>query len=239
MERLRFSWRTFWARRSRARIMLMCVLLALTILAIAWLAVPPDWQWQAQDDISFIARWVGSLDTRTLLAALIALSFVEALVLLFVPSYRKHSYLAMTPALIPPVSVYLDAENQLSEATIRSFRDFLTKYLDGRRADLLYFMDASHTAPSAKYKALYRSGFRPIDVPHNPTGKGLSARLWIGKSLCMLSNERYLVHPARNSSLCQETVTMFHSSIAWSRLDIACRCGRCAPRLRIMLLRTI
>lgn len=195
MERLRFSWRTFWARRSRARIMLMCVLLALTILAIAWLAVPPDWQWQAQDDISFIARWVGSLDTRTLLAALIALSFVEALVLLFVPSYRKHSYLAMTPALIPPVSVYLDAENQLSEATIRSFRDFLTKYLDGRRADLLYFMDASHTAPSAKYKALYRSGFRPIDVPHNPTGKGVIGEA-VDREIAVHAFERALLGPS-------------------------------------------
>src|SRR6185312_6617440 len=144
VERLRFAWQTFWARRSRARIVMMCVLLALTALAIVWLAIPPDWQRQAQDGVAFLARWVGSLDTRTLLVALIGLCVIEAMALLFTPSYRKHGYMTTSPALIPPVSVYLDAENQLSEATIKSFRDFLTKYLDGRRADLLYFMDASH-----------------------------------------------------------------------------------------------
>jgi uncharacterized LabA/DUF88 family protein len=171
------------------------VLLTLTLSAIVWLALPVDWQQQAQNGVASAARWVGSLDTTTLLVALISLCVVEALVLLFVPSYRKHGYLTAAPTLIPPVSVYVDAENQLSEATIRSFRDFLTKYLDGRHADLLYFMDASHTAPSAKYKALYRSGFRPIDVPHNPTGFGVIGEA-VDREIAMHAFERALLGPA-------------------------------------------
>jgi hypothetical protein len=173
----------------------MCVLLALTGLAIVWLALPVDWQQQAQNGVASAARWVGSLDTTTLLVALIGICVVEALTLLFMPSYRKHPYLITAPTLIPPVSVYVDAENQLSEATIRSFRDFLTKYLDGRRADLLYFMDASQTAPSAKYKALHRSGFRPIDVPHNPTGQGVIGEA-VDREIAMHAFERALLGPA-------------------------------------------
>src|SRR6185437_10796643 len=98
---------------------LTSVLMALTLLAIVWLVLPPEWQRQAQNSIAFVARWVSVLDTRTLLVALIGLCVVEGLGLLIVPSYRKHGYLATTPSLIPLVSVYLDAENQLAEPTIR------------------------------------------------------------------------------------------------------------------------
>jgi hypothetical protein len=146
VERLRIAWQTFWARRSRGRIALLCVLLALTVSAIVWLALPADWQQQAQSGVAYVVQWVGSLDTRTLLVAPIGLCVVEALVLLFVPSYRKQPYLATTPALIPKITVDLDAENQHPERAIRPFMRFLRTQLNGARADLLFFQSATKGA---------------------------------------------------------------------------------------------
>src|SRR5262245_64491536 len=106
------------------------------------------------------------------LTVVVALCVLLALGLLLLPSYGRHTYLSTAPSNIPPVSVYLDAENQLSPETIRRFVQFLIEHLDGRRADLLYFLDASMTANGPKYKELYRFGFRSVDVPHNPIGEG-------------------------------------------------------------------
>lgn len=194
MERLRFSWRTFWARRSRARIASMCVLLALTVLLIVWFVLPQDWQRQTQDSVALVALWVGSLDTRTLLVALIGLCVVEALVLLFVPSYRKYPYLTTAPALIPLVTVYLDGENQHPEHAIKPFMRFLQRRLNGRRADLLYFHRATQTAGTAAYKKLRLSGFQPVDVPHNPTGKSVMLEA-LDRELAMHAFERALLGP--------------------------------------------
>ena len=195
MKSLRLSWRFFWSRRSRFRIMLTCILMALTLLAIVWLVLPPEWQRQAQNGIAFVARWVSILDTRTLLVALIGLCVVEGLGLLIVPSYRKHGYLVTAPSLIPLVSVYLDAENQLTEPTIRPFMDYLVKYLDGRRADLLFFLDAATEAPKEKYKLLNRVGFHLIDVPHNPSGNKVM-REAVDREIAMHAFERALLGPA-------------------------------------------
>jgi hypothetical protein len=140
------------------------------------------------------ARTLASLPVDALLAALIAACLIVGLALLFLPAYPRHTYLATASSLIPPVSVYLDAENQLPEATTRSFMTLLMKHLNGRRADLLYFLDASETARSSKYKALYRFGFRPIDVPHDPTGTGVVKEA-VDKELAMHAYERALLGP--------------------------------------------
>lgn len=194
MKNLRLRWLFFWSRRSRVRIWLTVILMLFTLLAIGWFALPADWQRQMQSGISLAARWVGSLDTRTVLAGLIGLCVVEGLLTLLVPSYRKHGYLATSPSYIPPVSVYLDAENQLSEAIIRPFMDYLVKFLDGGRADFLFFLDAAQEAPKEKYKTLNRVGFRLIDVPHNPTGKKVMSEA-VDREIAMHAFERALLGP--------------------------------------------
>lgn len=194
MERLRIAWQTFWARRSRGRIALMCVLLALTVSAIVWLALPADWQQQAQSGVASAAQWVGSLDMRTMLVALIGLCVVEALVLLFVPSYRKQPYLATTPALIPKITVYLDAENQHPERAIMPFMRFLRTQLNGARADLLFFQSATKGATKPAYRTLRLSGFQPVDVPHDPTGKNEIDEA-VDREIAMHAFERALFGP--------------------------------------------
>ena len=196
MKTLRLSWQGFWARRSRARIVLTGLLMALTLLAIVWLVLPSEWQRQARSGSAFVARWVSSLDTRTLLVALIGLCFVEGLALLFVPSYRKHGYLATAPSLIPLVSVYLDGENQHPERAIKPFMLYLKKRLNGSRADLLYFQRATTTARTAPYRTLRLSGFQPIDVPHDPTGKSTILEA-VDREIAMHAFERALLGPEK------------------------------------------
>jgi NYN domain len=204
MGKLRFAWRMFWARRSRSRIALMCVLLAITGLAIIWLAIPQDWQRQTQNGVAFVARWVGALDTRTLLVALIGLCVVEAITLLFSPSYRKHGYLTTSPALIPPVSVYLDAENQHPERSIRPFMQYLRKRVRGQRVDLLFFQSTAYAVTirdripdyNSNYRTLRLSGFQPIDVPHNPTGKNEISQA-VDHEIAAHALERALLGPAK------------------------------------------
>ena len=130
-----------------------------------------------------------------LLASVAALCALLALAFIFWRPYPQHSYLATARSSIAQVSVYLDAENQLSPDTIRRFTQFLMEHLDGRHADLLYFLDASATVHSPKYKELYRFGFRPVDVPHDPTGEG-SVKEAVDREIDMHAYERALLGPA-------------------------------------------
>ena len=165
------SWRYFWSRRAhwRSSSALSCALVALLI--VAYLAIPPSWQVQVNQALVTAVQAISSLNRPTLLASVVAILLLLCCGLVFVRPYRRPSYFATTPSAIPPISVYLDAENQIPQAAIRQFTKFLMEYLNGRRADLLYFLDASQTASGEQYKTLYRFGFRPVDVPHDPTGK--------------------------------------------------------------------
>lgn len=188
-------WRFFWSRRSRRRTSLAVLLALVSLLAITYVEIPATWQLRVQDGMLAVGRGIRSLGPTNALLAGVALCLIVSLLLIFVPTYRRHGYLTTARHIVPPVSVYLDAENQLSEAAIRPFTDFLVKHLDGRRADLLYFLDASKTAHGAKYKTLYRFGFRPVDVPHDPTGKG-HVKEAVDKELAMHAVERAILGPA-------------------------------------------
>ena len=194
MALLRLRWRFFWSRRSVRRTTLALALALVALLASLYLAFPANGQRQILDWLLTAIQGVASLGAGPLLAVVIAICFGCSLVLIFVPSYRRHSYLATTPSIIPPVSVYLDAENQISEQAIRPFTDFLIKHLNGRRADLLSFLDVSQPATLPRYKNLYRAGFRLVDVPHNPTGKGIMKEA-VDRELAMHAYERALLGP--------------------------------------------
>lgn len=194
ISRVRLRWRFFWSRRPLARTVQGVLFAVASLFAVAYLAVPVDVQRQIGDVLSTLARIVDSLDPHVALALGAAFCLAVSLILIFVPSYRRPAYLAAHPSLIPPVSVYLDAENQIPERAIRPFIEFLMKHLDGRRADLLYFLDASQSATSRRYKTLYRFGFRPIDVPHDPMGHG-HVKEAVDKELAMHAYERALLGP--------------------------------------------
>lgn len=187
-------WRYFWSRRSRRRTALALALAVVALLVLIYLALSPDGQRQVLAGLSSVAQGVSSLGLIPVLVMCVTLCTLVSVALMIVPSYRRHSYLATAPTIIPPVSVYLDAENQLPEAAIRPFTEFLMKHLDGRRADLLYFLDAARTANGGKYKTLYRFGFRPVDVPHDPTGKG-EVKEAVDRELAMHAYERAVLGP--------------------------------------------
>ncbi|WIG59773.1 MAG: hypothetical protein OJF49_002520 [Ktedonobacterales bacterium] len=187
-------WRFYWSRRSRTRILLAVAFFIVALLAIIYLALPTAEQTTVRDTLATAAQAIGALGPHTLLLIGIAACALVILFLILQPSYRHSTYLATSTSLIPPVSVYLDAENQLSERDIRAFMNFLTKYLDGRKTDLLYFLDASQTATGEKYKTLYRFGFRPVDVPHDPMGY-VRVKEAVDKELAMHAYERALLGP--------------------------------------------
>ncbi|MGH2504905.1 MAG: hypothetical protein ACRDID_20540, partial [Ktedonobacterales bacterium] len=169
MAALGLRWRYFWSRRSRRRTALALAFAVVALLALIYLALSPDGQRQVVAGLFSVLQGVSSLGLIPVLVICMALCAALSVALIVVPSYHRHSYLTTVPTIVPPASVYLDAENQLPAAAIRPFTEFLMKHLDGRRADLLYFLDAARTANGEKYKTLYRFGFRPVDVPHDPT----------------------------------------------------------------------
>ena len=192
----RLSWRTFWARRAPWRIHLVQVLLFVAALIVAYRLIPAAWQSQLNQGLLAVVQSIASLNPETLFFGLAGLLVLVCLILIFTRPYRRARYFGVSPNAVPMISVYIDAENQLPEYAIQGFTSFLMKYLDGRRADLLYFLDASKTATSSKYKTLYRFGFRPIDVPHDPTGT-VSVKEAVDKELSMHAYERALVGPPK------------------------------------------
>ncbi|MGH2479228.1 MAG: NYN domain-containing protein, partial [Ktedonobacteraceae bacterium] len=134
--------------------------------------------------------------------------------LLFAPGYRRYRYLSLPTSAIAPITVYVDAENinlpHIMDALIQHLRrDFLQGSRAKTRADLLFFMDSTHTGArnepdpakpggmrrsrlNWQYEALYRSGFRLVDSPHNPTGQAKMAEA-VDREIAMHALERALV----------------------------------------------
>lgn len=187
-------WRFFWSRRSGSGTgwALLCALIAL--LAAIYLALPVSGQRQVVGAAQVVAQRLGFAGLTVSVEVILVVFACASFALLLAPGYRQYRYLTLPTSSIAPVSVYVDAENILSEQTIPYVVAFLRKYLDGRRADLMFFMDASEVASSAKYKTLYRYGFRPVDVPHNPTGKKKMGEA-VDREIAMHALERALVGP--------------------------------------------
>ncbi|MGZ3676132.1 MAG: hypothetical protein ACXVCO_17650, partial [Ktedonobacterales bacterium] len=110
MAMLRLRWRFFWSRRSATRTALALALALVALLASLYLAFPANGQRQILDGLLTAVQSVAALGAEPLLIVIIVICFACSLALIFVPSYRHHSYLATAPSIIPPVSVYLDAE---------------------------------------------------------------------------------------------------------------------------------
>lgn len=194
MDEARLRWRFFWSRRSGGRTVaaLLCALCAL--LLAAYLALPSADQQTIQTTWQTVTQNLGATGARVVIEALLVLFAVASVVALLAPGYRQYRYLTLPTSLIAPISVYVDAENPLPEQSMPALISFLRKFLDGRRADLLFFIDATQ-ASSKRYKTLYRFGFRPVDVPHNPTGAKVMDEA-VDRELALHAFERALVGPA-------------------------------------------
>ena len=197
---VRLFWRTFWAKRAPWRINFVKLIAVVAVLFGLYLLIPGSWQSQINHWVLAIGQFVASLNYSEILIGAIILLILVGLLLVFVHPYRRATYFAANPSTIPLISVYVDAENQLSRATdIPKFADEVMRYLNGRRANLLFFMDSSsqaHGAQTEQFKMLCRYGFRPVHVPHNPTGMALKGiKEAVDKELAMHAYERALVGP--------------------------------------------
>jgi uncharacterized LabA/DUF88 family protein len=172
---------------------LVCAVFALC--AAVYLALPSAGQHAVLLAVKTLSQGAGPTGLRVTLDILLVAFALASFALLFAPGYRQYRYLTIPTSLIAPITVYVDAENLLSEQSIPAMITFLRKFLDGRRADLLFFMDAEREASSKKYKALYRFGFRPVDVPHNPIGTKTMDEA-VDRELAMHAFERALLGPA-------------------------------------------
>lgn len=189
-----WRWRIFWLRRSGERTAWALVLVVPALLAMIYLALPESDQTQVDAAIQWVGQSLGATGLRIgVEATLVACTFVSV-VLFLVPNYRKYRYLTLPTSIIPPVSVYVDAENILGEGSVPAFVDHLRTHIGDRRADLLFFMEAATEARTGKYKALFRAGFRPVDVPHDPTGTKPMGEA-VDREIAMHAFERALLGP--------------------------------------------
>ncbi len=182
------GWRVFWSRRSRTRVRLgIAIILVATVVAVYTL-LPANLTSSMNTSLGAGISYLASLrNAQALAVGWAVLLAALGMVFIFTPRYHGYPYLTAEPRTVPPVSVYVDAENQLrSEQEIRAFLQELYKSFPTERVDLMYFMDASNRNNRSgqgnqrgaqdnqldkdPYVLLYRFGFRPIDVPHNPTG---------------------------------------------------------------------
>jgi hypothetical protein len=132
---------------------------------------------------------------RALALMVAALCLIIAIMVFLVVRPRRHKYDVMQPGIVAPVSVYLDAENQLHSAEeVKDFVRLLRKHLDGRRTDLIYYADARVVAGSSAYRTLYRFGFRPVDVPHAPLGVEAAKNI-VDVQLALHAYQRALLGP--------------------------------------------
>lgn len=164
MNRVR-RWRFLAAQRSgRVRWALTYVVMGLLVTALA--AIATAGQSQIREAARAFLVELAPVGLAPVPALVGGTLVIAGLLIYLTPLPRTHSYLATNPRRIPRVAVYLDAENQLPNAAIQSFLAQVRSFVGGRRADLVFFTDAAHTADGARYRALVKGGFRPVDVPH-------------------------------------------------------------------------
>lgn len=213
-------WRSFWAQRSRWRVVLAVVCVAAALVMVGLVYVPTAWLAQAGAAIQVVGTYLVSFGTRAWLFAVGGALVVCALLLAVLPRRRPRLYEEPRPSAIAAVSVYVDAENQATtpenaQALYWEVRDFvkaLRKEQNDVRADLIYFTDSTRVANSAlerrndkkaqerwmAYRALYRYGFRPVHVSHKPVGK-VAAENVVDMELALCAYRRALLGPSHQT----------------------------------------
>jgi len=205
-------------RRSGARTVWALILTIPALLAAIYLVLPQRDQAQAVASIQAAGQAVGQalgpIGLRAVMEVALVCFALASLALLLAPGYRQYRYLHLPTSVIPPNTVYVDAENINGQIIMDALLDHLRgEYLQGGRAkmqaDLLFFMDALDTSagyrsipmrkipiPKWKYEALYKSGFRLVNSPHIFTGVSEMAEA-VDREIAMHALERALVGGAK------------------------------------------
>jgi NYN domain len=97
---------------------------------------------------------------------------------------------------IAPVTVYLDLENQIGAAQVRDFMQKVREHVKGQQVDLLYYSNAAGSATGELYKALWRYGFRAMDVPYKGLGVKTIKNI-LDVELSLHAYQRALLGPER------------------------------------------
>ena len=164
-------------------------------LAIAFALVPQTWRDAIAAALSLALAWLVSLGALVVALALGIGLLLSAVLALVVSRLAPPQELALAPADglavgsapardvpsspgaklvqvngIAPVSVYLDLENQVGSHEVAQFTSAVREFVGSRAADLYFYSNAATTATGKVYKALWKRGFRPIDVPFKHLG---------------------------------------------------------------------
>lgn len=220
-----FRWRFFWMSRSRARTVSALALAAPALLAAIYLALPASDQRAVAQAAQSAAQGLGYEGLTILVECVLIVFALSSFALLLAPGYRLYRYLPLPSSKIAPVTIYMDTENfsvettdtatnkQMMQFMVNHVRAYLAlQFANGRYADLLFFMDASHVGEKGdsaatkvslrgaklnwRYELLYRSGFRLIDSPHSPMGTNVIHEA-VDKEIAMHALERALLGPER------------------------------------------
>lgn len=192
LARRTFLWRDYWARRSRLRAATTSIILIVAVFVGALALTPTTWLAVARGRLAAFGSTVSALDPHLIevvgLVALLALATTLALLPPTPRRYRRNAMFAgqapSKPSAAARTLVYLDAENQPAsdfknttqrtntEKTLELLVNRVRAHLDGRRADLLFYMDSTIRGYADRRRELYRYGFRLVDVPHDPFHTG-------------------------------------------------------------------
>ncbi len=158
-------WRFLAAQRS-GRVRHAFLFAGIGILVIALTTVLTQWQSQLREAGQTLIAALTPLGMAPVAALVGGALLVLALAIYLTPLPKTHSYLATNPQRIPQVAIYIDSENQLRNVTLQPLLAHVRAFVKGKRADLVFFSDAAHTADATRYRTLVKGGFRPVDVPH-------------------------------------------------------------------------
>lgn len=208
-----FDWREHWARRSRWRAATVLLALLAAVVIGAFTVAPARW-------LGAIRGWLGSLGATLsalpphslalgVILALVALALALSLASPLPLAYRRNAEFAgQAPAQTSAtarVLVYLDAENQPSldfndspvavDVTLKYMIKQLRIALNGRRADLLFYMDSSIGQYKPRREELYRYGFRLVDVPHRPFQMGGEKPSMVDMEMALQTYHRAITSP--------------------------------------------
>ncbi|HEU5440295.1 MAG TPA: NYN domain-containing protein [Ktedonobacterales bacterium] len=207
----------------RRRLRLSVFLLLAGLLAIAFALVPQPWRDMIAAALGVALGWLASLGALVIALALGVGLLLAATLLLVVPHRERPQ--AIVPAtsdagameivpgghLLPsstlvqvngiaPVSVYLDLENQVSGDQVVQFVAAVREYVGHRASELYFYSNAAATASHKVYKALWKYGFRPIDVPYKHLGVR-SAKNIVDVDLSLHAYHRAVFGPANQDIL--------------------------------------
>jgi hypothetical protein len=137
----------------------------LGIALIVYTLVPVDWREQFNTAVGTLGATIQSLGLPAIAIGGGLILLGGGIVLMLLPrSVRSRP--ADSPTLTQ-VSVYWDLENQgMSGPALSQFLAHLKREINGRKADLFFYIDATKKAENPTHIMLWRYGFRPVVVLH-------------------------------------------------------------------------